>query len=107
MRTQFTLPDDLRGVVITGVEADSAAAEKSLRPGDVIVEVSQEDCSRSTAMATVVLSRYGSINPDANPKYISWVCDSGGAFGRRRFLSRLSFRDWCFRSPWQYAMTTR
>ena len=45
MRAQFTLPDDLRGVVITGVEADSAAAEKSLRPGDVIVEVSQEEVS--------------------------------------------------------------
>ena len=45
MRSQFTLPDDLKGVVITGVEADSAAAEKSLRPGDVIVEVSQEAVS--------------------------------------------------------------
>jgi serine protease Do len=43
MRAQFTLPDDLRGVVITGVEPDSAAAEKSLRPGDVIIEVSQEE----------------------------------------------------------------
>ena len=45
MREQFKLPDDLRGVVITGVEPDSAAAEKSLRPGDVIVEVSQEEVS--------------------------------------------------------------
>ncbi|MBN42323.1 MAG: serine protease [Alphaproteobacteria bacterium] len=43
MRSQFTLPDDLHGVVITGVEADSAASKKSLRPGDVIVEVSQEE----------------------------------------------------------------
>ncbi len=45
MRQQFSLPDDLRGVVITGVEPNSAAAEKSLRPGDVIVEVSQEEVS--------------------------------------------------------------
>lgn len=45
MRQQFSLPDDLRGVVITGVEPNSAAAEKSLRPGDVIVEVSQEKVS--------------------------------------------------------------
>ena len=45
MRAQFTLPDDLRGVVITGVEPDSAAAEKSLRPGDVIIGVSQEEVS--------------------------------------------------------------
>lgn len=45
MRKQFALPEDLKGVVITGVEPDSAAAEKSLRPGDVIVEVSQEEVS--------------------------------------------------------------
>jgi serine protease Do len=42
MRKQFSLPEDLRGVVITSVEPDSSAAEK-LRPGDVIVEVSQEE----------------------------------------------------------------
>ena len=45
MRDQFNLPEDLRGVVITGVEPDSPASEKSLRPGDVIVEVSQEEVS--------------------------------------------------------------
>ena len=45
MRQQFALPEDLQGVVITGVEPGSAAAEKSLRPGDVIVEVSQEEVS--------------------------------------------------------------
>jgi serine protease Do len=45
MRQQFSLPDDLRGVVITRVDPGSAAAEKSLLPGDVIVEVSQEEVS--------------------------------------------------------------
>ena len=43
MRQQFNLPNELQGVVITAVEPNSAAAEKSLRPGDVIVEVSQEE----------------------------------------------------------------
>jgi serine protease Do len=45
MRAQFSLPDDLRGVVITVVDPGSSAAAKSLRPGDVIVEVSQEEVS--------------------------------------------------------------
>jgi serine protease Do len=45
MRQQFGLPDDLRGVVITGVDPNSGAAEKSLLPGDVIIEVSQEEVS--------------------------------------------------------------
>jgi serine protease Do len=31
------------GVVVTGVESDSAAAEKGIRPGDIIVEVGQEE----------------------------------------------------------------
>lgn len=43
LRQEFDLPADLRGVLITGVAADSGAAEKGLRPGDVIVEVGQEE----------------------------------------------------------------
>jgi serine protease Do len=41
-RADLDLPDDLDGVVITGVETDSDAARKQMRPGDVIVEVGQE-----------------------------------------------------------------
>lgn len=44
MRKQFSLPEDLLGVVITSVDPNSPAAEK-LRAGDVIVEVSQEEVS--------------------------------------------------------------
>ncbi|TDJ62811.1 MAG: DegQ family serine endoprotease [Proteobacteria bacterium] len=43
MREQFNVPDDVQGVLVTGVTADSGAAEKGLRPGDVIVEVNQEE----------------------------------------------------------------
>jgi serine protease Do len=45
LRGEFNLPQDLRGVLITGVEANSTAAEKGLRPGDVVVEVGQEEVS--------------------------------------------------------------
>ena len=41
-RERFSLKSDQRGVVIMEVAPDSPAAERELRPGDVIVEVQQE-----------------------------------------------------------------
>ncbi|MBK1658711.1 DegQ family serine endoprotease [Paracraurococcus ruber] len=41
-RERFSLKPDQRGVVITEVAPNSPAAERELRPGDVIVEVQQE-----------------------------------------------------------------
>ena len=42
LRKRFKIKDTVKGVVITAVEAGSAAAERRLSAGDVIVEVSQE-----------------------------------------------------------------
>ncbi len=44
-RERFSLRQDSRGVVITDVAPNSPAAERELRPGDVIVEVQQERVS--------------------------------------------------------------
>jgi serine protease Do len=41
-RERFELPEDAKGVVVVDVDANGPAAEKGIRPGDVIVEVSQE-----------------------------------------------------------------
>ncbi|MEN0072981.1 MAG: DegQ family serine endoprotease [Paracraurococcus sp.] len=41
-RDRFSLRPEQKGVVITDVGANSPAAERELRPGDVIVEVQQE-----------------------------------------------------------------
>jgi serine protease Do len=41
-RKQFELADDVAGVVVLEVDGDSPAAEKGIRPGDVIVEVQQD-----------------------------------------------------------------
>ncbi|MET4807450.1 DegQ family serine endoprotease [Limibacillus sp. MBR-115] len=42
LRAQFGLPDDIEGVVITDVDPSGNAAEKGLKPGDVILEVDQD-----------------------------------------------------------------
>jgi serine protease Do len=42
LRKRFKIKDTVKGVIITGVDAGSAAAERRLAAGDVIVEVSQE-----------------------------------------------------------------
>jgi serine protease Do len=42
LRSKYKIKDTVKGVVITGVDAQSPAAEKRLNAGDVIVEVSQE-----------------------------------------------------------------
>jgi serine protease Do len=43
LRKRYKIKDTVHGVVITGVDAGSPAAEKRLSPGDVIVEVAQEE----------------------------------------------------------------
>ncbi len=42
-RERFKLKDDAKGVVVTEVDPDGPAATKEIRPGDVIIEVSQEE----------------------------------------------------------------
>ena len=43
LKTQLGLAEDAKGVVITAVLEGSPAAEESLKPGDLIVEVGQEE----------------------------------------------------------------
>jgi serine protease Do len=48
VREKYNLADDLKGVVITEVRPNSAAAEKRIRPGDVILKIGQDQASVST-----------------------------------------------------------
>jgi serine protease Do len=45
LRARYKIKDSVKGVVITGVDATSDAADKRLSAGDVIVEVAQEAVS--------------------------------------------------------------
>ncbi|MEK0082024.1 DegQ family serine endoprotease [Benzoatithermus flavus] len=45
LKSQYNLDDDAKGVVITDVSQGSPAAEENLRPGDLIVEIGQEEVS--------------------------------------------------------------
>jgi len=43
LRERFSLAEDSAGVVVVDVAPDSAASDKGMRAGDVIVEVAQEE----------------------------------------------------------------
>jgi serine protease Do len=43
LKQKFSLSDEVNGVIVTEVANDSPAAEKGVRPGDVVVEVAQEE----------------------------------------------------------------
>lgn len=48
LRRRYSLKDDQKGVVITRVDSNSAAADKRIQAGEVIVEVNQEAVSTPT-----------------------------------------------------------
>jgi len=52
VRERFELDDSARGVIVTGVDDGGAAAEKGIRPGDLIVEVSQEEVTEPGQIKT-------------------------------------------------------
>jgi serine protease Do len=52
LRKKYKIKDSVKGVVITGVDKSSNAAEKRLSEGDVIVEIGQEAVSSATDVQT-------------------------------------------------------
>ena len=53
-RKTFSIVDSVKGVVITEVAPDSAAAERGIVPGDVIVEIGQEAVTTAEEVKTRV-----------------------------------------------------
>lgn len=56
LRQHFNLGEDAKGLVVVGVEDGGPATEKGIQPGDVVVEVSQEDAAKPSQVADLVAS---------------------------------------------------
>jgi S1-C subfamily serine protease len=54
LRTRYELPEAVKGVVIVEVKEGGPAGTESLRPGDVIVEVGQEEVGSPPDVAAKV-----------------------------------------------------
>ncbi|MFM9844700.1 MAG: DegQ family serine endoprotease [Dongiaceae bacterium] len=54
LRQQLDIPDEVTGVMITGVDSDGAAAEQGLTSGDIIVQVGQKPVATPADVAAIV-----------------------------------------------------
>ena len=54
LRQQFEIKPELKGVVVTEVQGNSTASEKGMRPGDVIIEVGQEEVRKPEDVTTKI-----------------------------------------------------
>jgi serine protease Do len=54
VKERFKIEKDVKGVVVTGVVDGGPASEKGIRPGDVIVEVSQQEVAKPTDVAAKI-----------------------------------------------------
>lgn len=74
LRKQYKIKDSVKGVVITGVDQASNAAEKRLSPGDIIVEIAQE----AVATATDVQRRVDQLKKDGKKTALLLVANAAG-----------------------------
>ncbi len=54
LKEKYSLGDDAKGVVVVDVAKDSPSADKGMRPGDVIMEASQEEVKSPSQVAAKV-----------------------------------------------------
>ena len=80
LRKRYKIKDTVKGVIITGVDANSSAADKRLTPGDVIVEIAQE----SVANADDLQAKIDKLKKDGRKSALLLVA---GADGELRFVA--------------------
>ena len=80
LRKKHNIKDDVKGVLITGVDPNSPAAEKRLVPGMVIAEVQQQPVANATELQQRVdrLKKDGKkaavllvVTPDGDPRFVA------------------------------------
>ena len=74
LRTKYKIKDSVKGVIVTGVDSNSDAAEKRLSPGDVIVEVAQE----AVSSATDIKKRVDQLKKDGKKSVLLLVANGDG-----------------------------
>jgi serine protease Do len=74
LRTRYKIKDSVKGVVITGVDGTSDAADKRLSAGDVIVEVAQEAVSN----AADIKKRIEQLKKDGKKSVLLLVANGDG-----------------------------
>jgi serine protease Do len=74
LRGKYKIKDSVKGVIITGVDGASDAAEKRLSAGDVIVEVAQEAVSN----AADVKKRLDQLKKDGRKSVLLMVANGDG-----------------------------
>jgi serine protease Do len=74
LRTQFHIGKGVEGVVITDVDANSAAAQKDVKPGDVIVEVTQEKVNDPEE----VVARVAAVKKSGRKSVLLLISDAKG-----------------------------
>ena len=80
LRKRYKIKDSVKGVVITGVDAGSPAADKRLSAGDVIVEIAQE----AVASADDLQAKIDKLKKDGRKSALMLVA---GADGELRFVA--------------------
>jgi serine protease Do len=74
LRSKYKIKDTVKGVIITGVDGSSDAADKRLSAGDVIVEVAQEAVSN----AADVKKRVDQLKKDGKKSVLLMVANGDG-----------------------------
>ena len=74
LRTKYKIKESVKGVIITGVDNASDAAEKRLSAGDVIVEVAQE----AVTNAADVKKRIDQVKKDGKKSVLLLVANAEG-----------------------------
>jgi serine protease Do len=74
LRTRYKIKDNVKGVIVTGVDSGSDAAEKRLSAGDVIVEVAQE----AVTNAADVKKRIDQLKKDGKKSVLLLVSNGSG-----------------------------
>jgi serine protease Do len=74
LRKRYKIKDTVKGVVITGIDSNSPAADKRLSPGDVIVEIAQE----AVASADDLQAKIDKLKKDGRKSALLLVASADG-----------------------------